>query len=75
MNEERHKEDTLTSTVLQEAILNMPLSIMLECEAPHSTQRSPRPARTLNPSCRSSIAHDSKQAGRGHSVLCSRDLA
>jgi hypothetical protein len=40
MNDERYKKDTLTSTVLQEALRNMPLSVMLECEAPRSTQRS-----------------------------------
>ena len=27
MNDERHKEDTLRSTVLQEVLLNMPLSV------------------------------------------------
>jgi hypothetical protein len=27
MNDERHKEDTLTNTVLQEALLNMPLGV------------------------------------------------
>ena len=69
MNDERHKEDRLRSTVLQEALLNMPLGIMLECEAVHSTQRSPWPASTFYPSDRSSIAHDSKRAGRRHSVV------
>ena len=69
MNDERRKEDTLRSTILQEALLNMPLSVMLEYEAVHSTERSPWPARTLCPSGRSSIAHDSKRAGRGHSVV------
>ena len=61
MNDERHKEDTLRSTVLQEVLLNMLLSVMLECEAPRSTQRSLRPASTLYPSGRSSTAHGSKQ--------------
>jgi hypothetical protein len=69
MNDERHKKDTLTSTVRQEALLNMPLSVMLECEAPRSTQRSLRPASTLYSSGRSSTAHGSERAGRGHSVL------
>jgi hypothetical protein len=69
MNDERHKEDTLRSTVLQEVLLNMPLSVMLECEAPCSTQRSPRSASTLYPSGRSSTAHGSERAGRGHSIL------
>ena len=46
MNDERRKEDTLRSTILQEALLNMPLSVMLEYEAVHSTQRSPWPERT-----------------------------
>jgi hypothetical protein len=49
MNDERHKKDVLTSAVLQEALLNMPLGVILECEAPRSTQRSPRPASTLTP--------------------------
>jgi len=70
MNDERHKEDTLTSTALQEALLNMTLSVILECEAPRSTQRSSRPASTLYSSGRSSsIAEDSKRAGRGNSDL------
>ena len=33
MNDERNREDTLTSVALQEALGNVPLSIMLECEA------------------------------------------
>ena len=37
MNDERHKKDALTSAVLQEALLNMPLSVILECEATRST--------------------------------------
>ena len=69
MNDERHKEDRLRSTVLQEALLNMPLGVMLECEAPRSTQRSLRSASTFYPSDRSSIAHGSERAGRGHSVV------
>jgi hypothetical protein len=69
MNDKQHKKDTLTSAVLQEALLNMPLSVILECEAPRSTQRSPRPAGTLYPSGRSSTAHGSERAGRGHSVV------
>jgi hypothetical protein len=69
MNDERHKKDTLTSAVLQEALLNMPLSVILECEAPRTTQRSPRPGSTLYPSGRSSTAHGSERAGRGHSVV------
>src|SRR5215207_10991129 len=40
---EQNREDTLTSAVLQEALLNMPLSIILECEATRSTQRRSRP--------------------------------
>jgi len=28
MNDERHKKDTLTSAVLQEALLNMPLGVI-----------------------------------------------
>jgi hypothetical protein len=39
----KNREDALTSAVLQEALLNMPLSVILGCEAPRSTQRSPRP--------------------------------
>jgi hypothetical protein len=69
MNDERHKADTLTSTVLQEALLNMPLSVILECEAQRSTKRSFRPASTLYPSGRSSTAHGSERAERGHSVF------
>jgi hypothetical protein len=61
MNDERHKEDALTSTVLQEALLVMPLRVILECEAPRSTQLSARPASTLDPSGRSSTAHGSEQ--------------
>jgi hypothetical protein len=34
---------TLTSAVLHEASLDMPLSAILECEAARSTQRRPRP--------------------------------
>jgi hypothetical protein len=63
------KKDTLTSTVLQEALLNMPLRVKLECEAPSSTQRNLQPASTLDPSSRSSTAHGSERAGRGHSVV------
>ena len=37
MNDERHKKDVLTSAVLQEALLNMSVSVILECEASHST--------------------------------------
>jgi hypothetical protein len=37
MNDERHKKDALTSAVLQEALLNMRLSVILECEATRST--------------------------------------
>jgi hypothetical protein len=70
MNDERHKKnDTLTSTVLQEALHNMPLSVILECEAPRSTQRNLRPASTFYPSGRSSTAHGSERAGRVHSVV------
>ena len=49
MNDEQNREDTLTSAVLQEALLNMPLSVILECEATRSTQRRPRPEGTLTP--------------------------
>jgi hypothetical protein len=38
-----NREDTLTSAVLREALVNMPLSVILECEATRSTQRRPRP--------------------------------
>ena len=31
------------SAVLQETLLNIPLSVILECEAARSTQRRPRP--------------------------------
>jgi hypothetical protein len=61
MNDERHKKDALTSTVLQEALLDMPLRVILECEAPRSTQRSPRPASILYPSGRSSTTHGREQ--------------
>ena len=37
MNDERHKKDALTSGVLQEALLDMSLSVLLECEATCST--------------------------------------
>jgi hypothetical protein len=37
MNDERHKKDVLTSAVLQKALLNMPLGVILECEATRST--------------------------------------
>ena len=43
MNDEQKREDTLTSAVLQEALVNMPLSATLECEVTRSTQRRPRP--------------------------------
>jgi MOSC domain-containing protein YiiM len=43
LNDEQNTEDTLTSGVLQEALVNMPLSVILECEATRSTQRRPRP--------------------------------
>ena len=42
-NDEQNREDTLTSAVLQEALLNMPLNVILECEATRSTQRRSRP--------------------------------
>ena len=48
-NDERHRKDTLTSAVLQEALLNLPLSVVLECEVTGSTQRRPRPAGTFYP--------------------------
>ena len=54
------KKDALTSTVLQEALLNMPLRVILECEAPSSSQQNPRPASTLDFSGRSSTAHGSE---------------
>src|SRR5215207_986806 len=60
---------SLTSTVLQEVLLNMPLRVILECEARSSTQRNLRLASTLDPSGRSSTAHSSERAGRGHSVV------
>jgi hypothetical protein len=31
VNDERHSKDPLTSVVLQEALLNMSLSVVLEC--------------------------------------------
>ena len=37
MNDERHIKDALTSAVLQEALLNMPLGVIVECEATRST--------------------------------------
>jgi hypothetical protein len=37
MNDERHKKDALTRGVPQEALLNMSLSVILECEATCST--------------------------------------
>ena len=43
MNDGQNIEDTLTSAVLQEALVNMPLSVVLECEATRSSQRRPRP--------------------------------
>jgi len=43
MNDERHNEDALTSAVLQEALVNMPLNVIVECEATRSTQQRPRP--------------------------------
>jgi hypothetical protein len=42
VNDGQNIEDTLTSAVLQEALVNMPLSVILECEATRSTQRRPR---------------------------------
>jgi len=69
MNDEQNREDTLTSAVLQEALVNMPLNVILECEATRSTQRRPRPADTLYPSGRSSTAHGSERTGRGHGVV------
>jgi hypothetical protein len=68
MNDERNKKDALTSAVLQEALLNMPLGVIVECEATRSSWRSPRPGSTLCPSARSSTALGSERAGRGHSV-------
>jgi hypothetical protein len=49
MNDERHKKDALTSTVLQEALLNTLLSVILERETTRSTQRRPRSAGTFTP--------------------------
>ena len=43
VNDEQNREDRLTSAVLQEALVNMPLSVILECGAARSTQRRPRP--------------------------------
>ncbi len=43
MNNKQNREDTLTSAVLQEALVNMPLSVILECEATRSTQRRSPP--------------------------------
>jgi hypothetical protein len=43
VNDEQNREDTMTSAVLQEALVNMPLSVILESEATRSTQRRPRP--------------------------------
>ena len=43
INDEQNREDTLTSAVLQEALVNMPLSVIVEREATHSTQRRLRP--------------------------------
>jgi hypothetical protein len=37
MNDERHKKDVLTSAVLQEALLKMPLGVISECETTLST--------------------------------------
>ena len=37
MNDERNKKDALTSAVLQEALLNMPLGVIVECEATRSS--------------------------------------
>ncbi len=39
VNDERHSKDTLTSAVFQEALANMPLSVILKCEATRSTYR------------------------------------
>jgi len=69
MNDEQSREDTLRSAVPQEALVNMPLSVILECEATRSTQRRPRPAGTLYPSGRSSTAHGSERAGRVYGVV------
>jgi hypothetical protein len=43
------KKDTLTRVVLQETLVNMPLSVVLKCEATRSPQRRPRPAGTFYP--------------------------
>ena len=43
LNDEQNTEDTLTSGVLREALVNTPLSVILECEAARPTQRRPRP--------------------------------
>jgi hypothetical protein len=43
VNDEQNREDTMTSAVLQEALVNMPLSVILECEATRSTQRRSPP--------------------------------
>jgi hypothetical protein len=42
-NDEQNSDDTLTSAVLQEALLNMPLSVHIGCEATRRTQRRSRP--------------------------------
>ena len=73
MNAERRKKDAPTSAVLREALLNTPMSVKLEREATRSTQRSPRPASTLYTSGRSSTAHGSERAGRGHGVVAVED--
>ena len=41
MNNKQNGEDTLTSAVLQEALVNIPLRVTLECGATRSTQRRP----------------------------------
>ena len=50
MNDELHKKDALLSAILQEALLDMSLSEILECELACATQRRPRPASALYPS-------------------------
>ena len=50
MNDERHKKDAPTSGLLQEALLDISSSVILECEATSSPWRSPWPASALYPS-------------------------
>ena len=49
VNDEQNREDTPTSAVLLEALLNMPFSVVLESEATGATQQRPRPAGTFYP--------------------------